>query len=250
MNPGWCRTVLALRSERRKIESHGRGFRDAQDQSNERINSSQFERRLKDERSQGLLAGKRTRRNHNGIQRRRHPCCRQRAGNLLIRRVGRQTEKPRIESVSTPSTASEFEPDMPGLHASWRFAADAQRRSHGRFWTPGSGFCNARRISLRVLQPRMAGLNQASIAQTGSAQATAPIGQRPKLAAVPLGHLHISFRVAHPARHCEAMSKPDGTRHYFLRCRILARLRRFVLPILRRPLPVLFVPISGNSSVI
>jgi hypothetical protein len=34
--------------------------------------------------------------------------------------------------------------------------------------------------------------------------------------------------------------------HYFLRCRILARMRRFLLPIFRRPLPVLFVPISGR----
>ena len=31
-------------------------------------------------------------------------------------------------------------------------------------------------------------------------------------------------------------------RSYFLRCRILARMRRFLRPILRRPLPDFFVP--------
>lgn len=37
---------------------------------------------------------------------------------------------------------------------------------------------------------------------------------------------------------------PKAARRYrSLRCRILARMRRFVLPILRRPRPVLFTPI-------
>ena len=36
-----------------------------------------------------------------------------------------------------------------------------------------------------------------------------------------------------------AQQRADG---YFLRCRIFARIRRFLRPILRRPLPVFFVP--------
>jgi hypothetical protein len=45
----------------------------------------------------------------------------------------------------------------------------------------------------------------------------------------------------------EDYAKPGATQDqeleaYFLRCRIRARMRRFLLPIFRRPLPVRFVP--------
>ena len=40
-----------------------------------------------------------------------------------------------------------------------------------------------------------------------------------------------------PARECRRTSSRD-----YLRCRIFARMRRFLRPILRRPFPVFFVP--------
>ena len=43
------------------------------------------------------------------------------------------------------------------------------------------------------------------------------------------------------------LTRLAASRDVYLRCRILARLRRFLLPCLRRPLPVLFVPTIGGS---
>lgn len=52
----------------------------------------------------------------------------------------------------------------------------------------------------------------------------------------------------HPNAHIGRGSARDttirGVVRYFLRWRIFARIRRFRLPILRRPFPVLFVPMS------
>ncbi len=45
---------------------------------------------------------------------------------------------------------------------------------------------------------------------------------------------------------CALVTAP-GRRNDYLRCRIRARIRRLLLPILRRPRPVLLTPIAEDS---
>jgi hypothetical protein len=48
----------------------------------------------------------------------------------------------------------------------------------------------------------------------------------------------------------EKESQPsDKQEAYFLRCRILARMRRFLRPCLRRPFPDFFVPTETPDSM-
>lgn len=124
------------------------------------------EKRLRDERSQGVLAGKRSCQTgvvtcSGGSNRRNF----RRTGDLLLLRMGPEVEPTGFGSIGFAGSESEPEQDVSRLQSGWSTAIDAQRWANRRIWANGSGIGDARRLPLRAVQPRMATVEAGEVQQ-------------------------------------------------------------------------------------